>query len=78
MSLNNADEAKKKYELLHSAVLKAMAAEKQHLDEAKVLKRRLEVGASKDTTKPADDDLQTAIQVRPCMYSQPYSHVVRM
>lgn len=63
VSQDDADKAKRQYEELHAAVLKAMAAEKQHLDEAKVLKTRLqEASASKDAG-PGDDDLQTALQV---------------
>lgn len=63
VSLDDADKAKRKYEQLHATVLKAMAAEKQHLDEAKVLKKRLEDGAAGETVRSGDDDLQTALQV---------------
>lgn len=63
VSLDDADKAKRKYEQLHAAVLKAMAAEKQHLDEAKVLKTRLQEAAASEGVEPGDDDLQTALQV---------------
>lgn len=66
ISLDTADKAKTKYGVLHATVLKAMAAEKQHLDEAKVLKKRLEEGVGNEAVRPGDDDLQTALQVASC------------
>jgi polyhydroxyalkanoate synthesis regulator phasin len=67
LSNDRADEAKRIYQELHTAALKAMASEKQRLDEAKVLKKRLEDENEAISSPPAqgeESDLQAALQVR--------------
>lgn len=44
ISTDVADSAKSKFAKLHKAVVEAMTREKQALDEAKMLKRKLDVG----------------------------------
>lgn len=66
LSSDRADEAKKIYQDLHTAALKAMACEKQRLDEAKVLKKRLEDENEAKHSPPAEgeeSDLNSAVQV---------------
>lgn len=67
VSKDRADEAKKIYQNLHTTALKAMASEKQRLDEAKVLKKRLEDENEAKHSPPAkgeESDLQSALLVR--------------
>lgn len=66
VSCDRADEAKRIYQDLHTAALKAMASEKQRLDEAKVLKKRLEDENEARNPLPVqgeESDLQAALQV---------------
>lgn len=66
LSNDRADEAKKIYQDLHTAALKAMGSEKQRLDEAKVLKKRLEDDNEAKHSPPSQgdqSDLRSALQV---------------
>lgn len=69
ISEDAASSLKKHYETIHSELLRAMASEKRHLDDAKSLKQLLDEEKRK-AAEPSDQDtdIKAAMQVRmlPC------------
>ena len=67
ITAERADDLKHRYEEVHAALIGVMAAEKNRLDDAKALKRRVDLYTNKDTStesKEENSDMQAALQVQ--------------